>query len=324
MNAPLLIRLLGPTDACVLDCVAPGVFDHPIDPRWTAEFFADPRHHLVVALLGGQVVGMASAVHYVHPDKPPELWVNEVGVAPTHQRQGIGKQLLRALLAHGRSLGCSEAWLGTEPTNVAARRLYAAVCGQEQPMVYVTFQLPAEIAPAHMTPPAFSLQPTLHGPTLTLRPLQPDDFEELYQAASDPLVWAQHPQPLRYQRPVFEAYFNDALASRSALAVVDRQTGAVIGNSRYYDYNEAERELAIGFTFLARSHWGGATNAELKQLMLDYAFQWATTVWFHVGPENTRSRKALEKIGARYSHLGTKTLPDRTEEVAFYRIDRLA
>ncbi len=121
--------------------VASGVFDHAIDPRWTAEFLADPRHHMAVALDGGQVVGMASAVHYVHPDKPPELWVNEVGVAPSHQQQGIGQQLLRALFARGRELGCTEAWLGTEVDNVAARRLYAAVGGKEEPMVYVTFEL---------------------------------------------------------------------------------------------------------------------------------------------------------------------------------------
>ena len=96
------------------------------------------------ALVGGQVVGMASAMHYVHPDKPPELWVNEVGVAPPYQRQWIGKQLLEALLAHGRALGCKEAWLGTEETNMAARRLYAAVGGQEEHMIYVTFRLAKE------------------------------------------------------------------------------------------------------------------------------------------------------------------------------------
>lgn len=145
MSSTLTIRILGPSDAPVLNCVAPGVFDNAIDPRWAAEFLADPRHHLAVALIGKQVVGMASAVHYVHPDKPPELWVNEVGVAPSHQRQGIGKQLLQALFVHGRALGCREAWLGTEETNVAARRLYAAVGGQEEPMVYVTFQLTAEV-----------------------------------------------------------------------------------------------------------------------------------------------------------------------------------
>jgi aminoglycoside 6'-N-acetyltransferase I len=128
----------------VLDRVAPEVFDHAIDPRWRDAFLADPRHHLVVALRDGVVIGMASGVHYVHPDKPPELWVNEVGVAPPERSRGIGRALLRALFARGRALGCTDAWLGTEPDNAAARRLYAAVGGVEQPMVYVTFDIEDE------------------------------------------------------------------------------------------------------------------------------------------------------------------------------------
>ncbi|HEY0859014.1 MAG TPA: GNAT family N-acetyltransferase [Albitalea sp.] len=144
MPTACAIRLLGQHDAALLDRVAPDVFDQPVSPRWAAEFLADPRHHMVVPLDEGQVVGMASGVHYVHPDKAPELWVNEVGVAPTHEGRGIGRQLLRALFAHGRALGCTEAWLGTEPDNTRARRLYAALGGQEETMVYVTFRLDAE------------------------------------------------------------------------------------------------------------------------------------------------------------------------------------
>ncbi len=141
MSTSLTIQMLGPADTAVLDNVAPGVFDNAIDPRWMAEFLADPRHHMAVALDGGLVVGMASAVNYVHPDKPPELWINEVGIAPSHQRQGVGQQLIRALFVRGRELGCTEAWLGTEESNTAARGLYAAVGGNEEPMVYVTFDL---------------------------------------------------------------------------------------------------------------------------------------------------------------------------------------
>ena len=137
------IRILGPDDAAVLDRVAPDVFDHDVDPRWTAEFLADPRHHLAVALDGATVVGIASGVHYVHPDKPPGLWVNEVGVAPTHQGRGIGRQLMQALLARGRELGCREAWVLTEYTNAAARRLYASVGGTEppEPTLMISFRL---------------------------------------------------------------------------------------------------------------------------------------------------------------------------------------
>jgi aminoglycoside 6'-N-acetyltransferase I len=135
------IRMLGPDDAPVLQRVAPGVFDNAIDARWTAQFLADARHHMAVALEGAVVVGMASAVHYVHPDKGPELWVNEVGVAPARQREGIATMLLEALFAHARALGCSQAWLGAEESNVAARGLYGSVGGEEAAMMYVTFDL---------------------------------------------------------------------------------------------------------------------------------------------------------------------------------------
>ncbi|MGI9026463.1 MAG: GNAT family N-acetyltransferase [Burkholderiaceae bacterium] len=137
----MTIRILRAEDAPILEHVAPDVFDNAIDPRWTAEFLADPRHHMAVALIDDRVVGMASAVHYVHPDKPTELWINEVGVAPEHRSQGIGRQLMLALFARGRELGCTEAWLGTEETKQAARRMYAAVGGHEEPMIYVTFGL---------------------------------------------------------------------------------------------------------------------------------------------------------------------------------------
>jgi ribosomal protein S18 acetylase RimI-like enzyme len=135
------IRVLGPHDADLLTRVAPEVFDQPVDARFATEFLADPRHHLVVALDAGRIVAFASAVHYVHPDKPPELWVNEVGVAPTHQGQGIGRQLLEHLFAHGRALDCREAWVLTEPENESARRLYERVGGVESQTIMYTFRL---------------------------------------------------------------------------------------------------------------------------------------------------------------------------------------
>ena len=139
------IRLLAPSDAALLQNAAEGVFDDPIDPRWTSEFLADPRHHLAVAIDDGRVVGMASGVHYVHPDKAPELWVNEVGVVPTHQGRGLGRRILAALLAHGKALGCGEAWLLTEEENAAARRMYAAAGGVEaKNQVMITFALADE------------------------------------------------------------------------------------------------------------------------------------------------------------------------------------
>lgn len=119
----LEIRLLGSADAAVLKRIAEGVFDAPVNAARTAEFLNDARLHLVVAIDAGRVVGMASGVHYLHPDKPPELWINEVGVAPTHRRLGIGRALVDALLAHARSLACRTAWVLTDRPHPATERL---------------------------------------------------------------------------------------------------------------------------------------------------------------------------------------------------------
>jgi GNAT superfamily N-acetyltransferase len=141
-------RLAGPSDATALQHAASGVFDHPVDPHWSSEFLGDSRHHLALAIDDGEVVGMASAVHYVHPDKSPEMWVNEVGVAPSHQGRGLGRHVLAVLLAHGSALGCHEAWLLTEETNASARRMYAAAGGREAlHQVMVTFDLTGQAAP---------------------------------------------------------------------------------------------------------------------------------------------------------------------------------
>lgn len=141
MSEGVEVRVLRQGEEAVLDRVAPGVFDNAIDPVLARQFLADARHHIAVAIAGDVVVGMASAVSYIHPDKPLELWVNEVGVAPTHVRQGIGKRVLAALLDHGRSLGCTAAWLGAEESNIAARSLYGSVGGEAAPMLCVTFDL---------------------------------------------------------------------------------------------------------------------------------------------------------------------------------------
>jgi aminoglycoside 6'-N-acetyltransferase I len=137
------IRILTASERDLLDDVAPGVFDNPIDPRRADEFLRDDRHHLAVAVSDGTVVGMASAVHYVHPDKEPELWINEIGVADSFRRTGLGKRLLDALLQHARTLGCRTAWLVTKRDNAAARQLFASAGGQEatEEAVLVNFLL---------------------------------------------------------------------------------------------------------------------------------------------------------------------------------------
>ena len=144
------IRLLGPQDVGVLAHVAPDVFDDPIDVGRANEFLADPRHHLAVAVEDGLVVGFVSAIHYVHPDKPsPELWINEVGVAATHRRRGLGTRLLGAVFAVARGLGCAEAWVLTDRANTAAMRLYVAAGSTEAPTDHVmfSFRFGAEVAP---------------------------------------------------------------------------------------------------------------------------------------------------------------------------------
>ena len=137
------IKILRSGDEAVLTKVAPEVFDHDVDERLSSEFLHDPRHHLAVALDAGEVVGFASAVHYVHPDKPPELWINEVGVAPAHQGRGLGRKLLHALFEVGRALGCGQSWVLTERSNAPAMGLYASLGGVEDPedTVMFTFHL---------------------------------------------------------------------------------------------------------------------------------------------------------------------------------------
>lgn len=154
-----------------------------------------------------------------------------------------------------------------------------------------------------MTTLILDLQPVLIGKNIHIRPLSADDYNSLYQVASDPLIWEQHPSPLRYQRDKFDTQiFHSGLASKSTLVAIDNETSQIIGSSRYYDVDDEKRELAIGFTFLARSYWGGYANKEIKSLMLNHAFTWANRVWFHAGINNIRSCKALEKIGATLSH----------------------
>ena len=142
-------------------------------------------------------------------------------------------------------------------------------------------------------------QPTLRGDLVLLRPLTMDDFEALFLAASDPLIWAQHSAKNRYKRDEFSGFFESAIACRGALAVIDRESGRVIGSSRYYEHDPQASSVVIGYTFLERAFWGGRFNAEVKSLMLGHAFAKVEIVQFHVSPGNVRSRRALERIGAR-------------------------
>ncbi|HXT02039.1 MAG TPA: GNAT family N-acetyltransferase [Elusimicrobiota bacterium] len=169
----------------------------------------------------------------------------------------------------------------------------------------------------------FELQPTLTGPRLELRPLRSEDLEPLYAAASDPLIWAVHPEPDRHERPVFERFFAEGLKSGGAFAAIERATGNIVGTSRYYGLDAGKSEVAIGYTFLSRNLWGGSFNRELKSLMLDHAFRFVKSVIFHVGENNVRSRKAMEKIGGVLSGNREKPGPDGTpRRDVIYRIER--
>jgi RimJ/RimL family protein N-acetyltransferase len=165
----------------------------------------------------------------------------------------------------------------------------------------------------------FELQPILKSEILEVRPLRAGDFEELYAVASDPLIWAQHPNSDRFKHDVFRKFFDDALASGGAFIVLDRKTGRVIGSSRFNCYDLVRSEVEIGWTFLARSHWGGVYNGELKRLMMRHAFKFVDNVIFFIGSTNVRSQRALEKLGG--VRIGTKSDPNNRESF-IYRITR--
>lgn len=144
---------------------------------------------------------------------------------------------------------------------------------------------------------AFNLQPTLQGSLVEIRPLKLEDYEALYLAASDPLIWEMHPQPDRYKPEVFKTFFKEALDSGGALVIVDRKSSRIIGSSRYYDLDQEKSTVVIGYTFLAREFWGGVYNFDLKKLLVNYALEHVKTTLFQVGIKNLRSQKAMEKIG---------------------------
>ena len=163
----------------------------------------------------------------------------------------------------------------------------------------------------------FQLQPTLVGQLIEIRPLGPNDFELLFRAANDPLLWEQHPEPTRYKRDVFQMFFKGAIESGGAFVVIERTSGTVIGSSRFCNLNPAESEVEIGWTFLQRSFWGGSYNGELKALMINHALRFVERVVFVVGENNVRSRRALEKIGARLIGTSDRPAQDGSQNLVF-------
>jgi len=155
------------------------------------------------------------------------------------------------------------------------------------------------VGPLYLRMPV-NLQPTnLENDLVALAPLRENHFGALFEIASDPLIWEQHPTHDRYKKEVFQVYFDSAIASMSAFLIFAKASEELAGCSRYYDHNVDQSSIAIGYTFLARKFWGGHYNGAIKKLMLEYAFQFVDTVFFHVGPNNLRSQKAVEKIGGK-------------------------
>ena len=144
----------------------------------------------------------------------------------------------------------------------------------------------------------FDLQPYLFDDIIEMLPLKENDFDELFKAAADPLLWEQHPNKDRYKEEVFRNFFKGAMESGGAFLVKDKATMKVIGSSRYYDYNKEENSVSVGYTFLSRDCWGKSYNPSMKKLMLDHAFEFVDKVYFHIGKDNIRSQKAILKLGA--------------------------
>lgn len=150
-----------------------------------------------------------------------------------------------------------------------------------------------------MKPIDFNLQPNeLKNEWVIIKPLLASDFDALYAVASDPLLWEQHPNKDRYKKEVFEVFFEGAINSKGAFTVYDAETKQLIGTSRFYELDTDHSKIAIGYTFIARSHWGKQYNRALKKLMLNYAFEFVDRVIFHIGAFNIRSQKAITKLGA--------------------------
>lgn len=143
----------------------------------------------------------------------------------------------------------------------------------------------------------FNIQPTLENDKVILSPLHEQDFEELYAVAADPKIWEQHPNKDRWKKEVFKTFFDGAILSKGAFKIIDKTSNSVIGSTRFYDYDEEDKSILIGYTFYATKYWGSGINYSVKKIMLDYIFQFVSIVHFHIGANNIRSQIALERLG---------------------------
>ncbi len=142
-----------------------------------------------------------------------------------------------------------------------------------------------------------SWQPELENELVLLRPLERSDYEELYQVASDPLIWEQHPVYSRHKREEYDIFFEESLDLGMSLVIIDKETNKIFGSTRFYDFDENDSSIKMGGTFLDRAHWGGSYNFSIKELVLDYAFRIVDKVIFEIAEENIRSQKASSRFG---------------------------
>jgi RimJ/RimL family protein N-acetyltransferase len=169
----------------------------------------------------------------------------------------------------------------------------------------------------------FSVQQDIRNENVVLKPLKESDFEDLFSQAADEEVWNQHPNKNRYKREVFENFFSGALESKGAFVIIDKSSNQIIGSTRFYDFNEEDNSIFIGYTFYGKAFWGKNYNSQVKKLMLDYIFQFVVSVNFHVGNENFRSQKAMGKLGAQnMGELNVAYFGEESRTNILYRIKK--
>ena len=169
----------------------------------------------------------------------------------------------------------------------------------------------------------FSLQPRLENEKVLLLPLKETDFEPLYEVASDPQIWEQHPNRNRWKREVFQTFFEGALQSGGAFVVVDKASNSYIGSTRFYEPDLQNGSILIGYTFYAVDYWGKGYNHSAKRLMLDYIFQYFSSVIFHIGAENYRSQVSITRLGAeKIGELEVEYFGEARKRNFVYRIEK--
>lgn len=277
------------------------------------------------------VDGQTEPLGHVELDKfdhhSKSVRITRLFIDPKFRGRGIACRATELLLQHCfEDLNLSRIEILAVETNLSALRLYKKMGFKEEGFLRENMVLSGDRLGSHLLSMlrseyhSFDRQPFLNGELVKAKPLSQSDFEDLYVVAADPLIWEQHPQKDRYKKAVFENFFAEAMSSGSALLICDSKSKTVIGTSRFYEYRPTKREVFIGYTFLARSHWGGACNSELKKLMLDHAFRYVDTVLFHIGEQNVRSKKAIEKIGAKLTQKFEKQLADTTAITCEYSV----